>query len=424
MLNTFLKFTLLTLAIPSIALANNHNLIPISVMNKTSLSKILPSPKNLDGIVADTLIRNKINLKKDGPYFKASIQVSSQSHDPYLIVYLFEKSTFNLKTIKISLNKFNSPINVDLNYQLKKDDISHSSLNYSAQCPDIKATFVAASPLYSEFPIVQKAIDEEYDLAQKQGYVAYKITDKQAIVENYLNWLSCPNLKGFAHVGHGTAGWIMLDDDTLNADSIKQNVQLNKKTIVSFNSCEVFNDPLKSVMIDHANAQRFTGGISPLYIWGSTQTYACAWKKMLEAGESLSTALEDCKIQFDGSVPNNKSPLYIINNTQSYEANKSPLSTIYIKTNNGESIKISKNMESAEVRLADNDFLAEIYVIKDDKPLFCHGFSKEPGLKSVTYWVAISSHDKAQDECLVNKMNYDESDNYGLGGRGADYLLR
>lgn len=423
-----------TLLISGAATAAN-NLIPIKFIQTPSLSKSTLTQENALSITRQTLEQKHINLTNDGPYLKAMVKVnhSLKKEDPFIIVYLLDKKIFAYQSIKISLNQQNQPTHVEMNYQSKA--LTPPSNSTPHQCPDNSVNFITASPLYSEMSVVKNAVDEEYEQAKKSGYTPYKLIDEAASVENYQNWLACPNLKGFAHVGHGSETAIMLNDGDLDANMIKQNVKLNKKVIVAFNSCLVFNDPLKPAMTDHALAQRFSGGINSLLIQGSTQTYSCMWKAMLATGTAMSQALEDCKKSFDPSIPNTNSPIYIINSAYDYNFfDPDKNYPVYAITSKGRTFVQSKLYESLDINLDADEALTDIYIVNDEnKHVQCKGFPTTSGRHGALFSVGFKLEGKEhpttnKNECSMynaleeNGLPY--VDEYGLGGLGSDYLSR
>lgn len=358
--------------------------IPLNTVN----AKMDSADKKILKITKLALRKLKINLPPSGKYNKAKIQPIETNTNKYILIYLLDKYDLSFKTVKVVLDQNDNIQSVVNNYKLKQQDLNEQpKLSFNQQmCPDNAVRFVAASDLYNDYGNIKKAIDSEILEANKDGIKAYKLVGKDATVENYENWLSCPNLKGFSHIGHGnTSGIILLNDGVLDANTIKKDIHLNLHTLVTFDSCDVFNDPLKNVMINDAKAQKFSGGISSLMIYGSTEAYACTWKKVLE-GLSFSDSLKSCEVDNDPSVKDSRSGLYVANTSVYSKAR------LFVQTTNPKQlIDITGVGSDAVIHLSSNESISRIYY--DNLPEFmgnssCAGFSKDKGLDKMLYTVS------------------------------------
>jgi len=75
--------------------------------------------------------------------------------------------------------------------------------------------------------------------------------------------------------------------------------KLNEKTVILFNSCEVFNEPFKSAVIVNADSQKYLGGITTLQIGPSENASVCFWTNEW-AGKSMTASIAQCNKDFDG----------------------------------------------------------------------------------------------------------------------------
>ena len=124
-------------------------------------------------------------------------------------------------------------------------------------------------------PTAVDGINYSYTAAVNAGYTTVKLLGSEENTTDIDNWLSCPNLKYWGRIGHGYTGGIVLDDGYLTSsyfDSLPTGA-LNGITLY-FNSCEVFNDPLKSSILNK-DAYKFIGGICSLYIGPSEDVFMC-----------------------------------------------------------------------------------------------------------------------------------------------------
>ncbi len=71
-------------------------------------------------------------------------------------------------------------------------------------------------------------------------------------------------------------------------------IPLNK--VIYFNSCQVFNDPLKSSIIN-VGVQKFIGGITNLLIGPSEEVFKSFWKKTITEGKQLTSSLNEAQTE-------------------------------------------------------------------------------------------------------------------------------
>lgn len=225
------------------------------------------------------LVKENVNLSS-ADYNSARIKIISRHANRYnyLLVFLLSAQTYSLSVTKIDINENFHVTSVTPHYHLQKQDLPGLVVT-NAECPNPNVEFIAATPLDS-YPTAKAAIVGTSQKAQLYGYQVKTLLGDEATVANYLSYLNCPHLKGFYHIGHGDPDGIMLYDDVLSSDIIKEQLQkkLAEQVVVFFNSCEVFNNPLKDSLIQDADAQKYSGGISPLRIGPSELASRCFWE--------------------------------------------------------------------------------------------------------------------------------------------------
>ncbi len=216
-------------------------------------------------------------------------------------VYLSDKKQYKFTTTKITLDQQNHSnyqlVSIETNYRMSKSEKSNlnkANFEPNPPCLDSQADFVVASDLYTQIPSVKSALDDVAQKATEKGYHVVKLYDQGATVMNYEKYLDCPQMKGFFSIGHGSPDGILVEDGMLTSDFFDSMKHLmRKKTVVEFNSCEVFNDPLKSSVINGAQARKYVGGKTTLWIGTSEPASACFWDKALNH-KDLKKSLNQC----------------------------------------------------------------------------------------------------------------------------------
>ncbi|MHB1946806.1 MAG: hypothetical protein ACYCQI_01675 [Gammaproteobacteria bacterium] len=157
---------------------------------------------------------------------------------------------------------------------------------YTPHCPDHRVQFVIGNN-FTQHPELEEVVLKVQMLAMIKGYHPiymdinrHPLLGPHPTVHNYLDWMSCPNVKGFYNESHGNPDGIALKDDDLIYSLIDKNlVNQLKEKVVLFDSCDTFQNPLLSSMTDKSkgNSQKYIAGIVPLRFGPSEKTAACFW---------------------------------------------------------------------------------------------------------------------------------------------------
>jgi hypothetical protein len=267
--------------------------------------KLIPNGQNSTAVPADkiiNLVKKNVDLSS-ASIASATVQViyNKQNKPDHLLVYLLSAKSYSFTVTKINLNQDYRVTSIQSSYHLDKADLAQQ-IHIAAkdiQCPDETIEIVSATPV-DDYPTAFAGVKNVYEEAVAYGYKATMLLGANATVENYVNYLSCPNLKGFLNIGHGSEGGIMLDDGVLTSDEISQDLKdkLRKEVFVLFNSCEVFNNPLKSSLTEDAVAKKYSGGITALLIGPSELASQCIWNSAYQM-QKISPAVKYCNMHFD-----------------------------------------------------------------------------------------------------------------------------
>jgi hypothetical protein len=127
-----------------------------------------------------------------------------------------------------------------------------------------------------------------------------RLLEKQATRQNYLNYLSCPNLVGDFYDGDANPNLIETYDVPLTAQDISivlKGAFRNHVTHV-WVACKAFNDPMLSAMVSDAGSQKFIAGVVDLVGGYADKTGACTMEAALQ-GQPISKSFEDCRVKYD-----------------------------------------------------------------------------------------------------------------------------
>ena len=127
-------------------------------------------------------------------------------------------------------------------------------------------------------------------MANNHGYQAVMLDGNnpnayQPTVQAYLDWMSCPQVKGFHNESHGSSTRILLKDGDIGNVQIEKYLhsQLQHKMIL-FDSCLTFQRPLLDYMTkyEYADAPIYIGGNIELPFGPTEPIVRCIWRAALD----------------------------------------------------------------------------------------------------------------------------------------------
>jgi hypothetical protein len=239
------------------------------------------------------VVKERIGVSADVYKIKVRVVPGTYGKPEYLLAWVLSAKDYSMKEVRIKVDENYKALSPAEDYDgpAPGGDQKRSG----GGCPDPQVNFVAGTPV-PDIPTAAAAVQEASRAAGAKGYKTAVLSGEQATTQAYLNYLACPNLKGFYNVGHGLPSGIMLADGELSADQFT-GLNLRKSSVVVFNSCQVFNDPLKGKVIG-AQAQKYGGGITNLSIGPSEAASTCFWKAGFE-GKALTASMTECAQKHD-----------------------------------------------------------------------------------------------------------------------------
>jgi ELWxxDGT repeat protein len=245
--------------------------VPVSILNPDPFVQGMGATLDTENTHNITrIVRENISTEN---YREARVKVRyhNDGKPNTLVVYGLYVDTYFFDVTKIVVDDEYRVLSVTGNYQ---EAASPEAFEEESVCPD-NTVDILLSTCEDRYPTAVSAIEESYDLAVELGYVAVKLLGDEENTASIKKWLSCSNLKYWGRVGHGNTTGILLDDGTLmytDFNDMQSNSLENK--ILYFNSCQVFNDPLKSSILE-AGAGKIIGGICNLLIGPSEEVFKC-----------------------------------------------------------------------------------------------------------------------------------------------------
>ncbi len=217
--------------------------------------------------------------------------IRDKKQRPHLLIYLFSPKYHGFQTAKVDFNSGG----FEANYRLSDDDIAEQPRPKDLACPDTKVQFIAFAP--NNIPCEQQVTTDVATAAEAKGLKTVRLLMRNATSENFMNYMSCPNLKGIFYDGDGDPEAITTSNGVITSKDIAY-LKLHHNVTNIWVACEAFNNPMKKAAITEAESQKYAAGINDLLIGPSDEMAKCA---MIEAfdGGSMTDAFWTCYKKLD-----------------------------------------------------------------------------------------------------------------------------
>ncbi len=143
-------------------------------------------------------------------------------------------------------------------------------------------------------PTAVSAINTVSGYATNQQYSVDKKLGAQATLSAIENGITGDNFIAMGNIGHGNTTGILLYDGFL--DYTWFGAQNLSGKVFFFNSCEVYNEPMKSAMLNSGHAKTYAGGVLDLPIGTSELVFQDFWNYTLNDGASMGAALSQAAV--------------------------------------------------------------------------------------------------------------------------------
>lgn len=215
----------------------------------------------------------------------------------HAVVYLFSKKFHRFDVASVQLDQTGRVTSVAHHYHLQTADRTPTT---KAQCPDASVQFIAFAP--NDDSTEQGVTVDVANEAKAKGLKTVELLLDKATSQNYLNYMSCPNLIGNFYDGDSNPDEFVTADGSIAATDLAKTLPAAFRFKVTniWLACEAFNNPMLSTVIDGVQAQKFAAGINDLEIGPSDNTGACAMKAAID-GQPMKEAFMNCYKTLDNS---------------------------------------------------------------------------------------------------------------------------
>lgn len=278
---TVLLYSTVAVAAPDIKLLHTKNQADVSI---TKIKQLVL--KNID-----------INLYRE---VKTQVIFNQKDQADYVLVYLFSKKYHQVEISRINIDKNFQAISIVSHYNISKYDYAQQPgiKANEAICPDPSIEFIAFAP--NDIDLEQNITIDVANAAESHSLKTIRLLLKDATRENYLNYMSCPNLKGNFYDGDANPQIITTVDGMISYEDIEISLR-NKfrfKVTNIWLACQAYNDPIKTSVMDIAQSQKYAAGINNLRVGPSDEAAACTMKEGFD-GKPLKASFEACYAKLD-----------------------------------------------------------------------------------------------------------------------------
>ncbi len=283
---------LLTAGLATSAVANT----PITAFNSNTYS-LVPMNKIVQLVKANVTTDNYRAIKTQ--------VIHNKSHaSSYVLIYLFSKQYHKVDVARLNINdQYQAIGKLQHNYQLSTQDFAQQPQPVKATCPDPTVQFIAFAPNQNQLELdITEGVAK---FAEAAGLKTKRLYVKDATTENYINYLTCPKLEGNFYDGDANPQIITTNDGAVSHGIFETTLKnaFDQKVTNIWLACEAFNDPMKSAVIDSAQAQKYAAGINDLLIGPSDYAAACAMDAAI-TGDTIHHAMTRCIASLDKTQDN------------------------------------------------------------------------------------------------------------------------
>lgn len=213
------------------------------------------------------------------------------AHLRHAMLYCFETVQFGVQGDEIT--------DVQRNYEAS-ESVASSPPSYAL--PDDLQDYGGGYNVFvgtpvATIPTAVAMVNDVYNYAKAMGYTPYRVIGAGANIATYQKFLQ-DDLAAFISVGHGNTNGILLADGTLSYTWFNT---LGSKAlspqVITWNSCQVFNDPLKSSILTHG-ARTFVGGVTNLAIGPSEKVTSGFWHTSFSTDAAMATTLRNLNAKY------------------------------------------------------------------------------------------------------------------------------
>jgi hypothetical protein len=231
---------------------------------------------------------------------RAQLLRNENGQPDHIMVYLFREGYHRVRNAAIYVDESLNVRGVQMDYHLTKRDVEQQPgrPNLAVSCPAPDTQFIAFAP--NDNDLEQQVTVQVGNAAVAKGLKTVMLLKEKATRQNYLDYMSCPNLIGNFYDGDADPNEIVTNDGVISSDEISHlliGAFRNRVTNIWL-ACEAANDPMLSAMVKTSQSQKYYAGVNDLQVGPSDKAAACTMVAAI-GGASISESFASCYKQFD-----------------------------------------------------------------------------------------------------------------------------
>lgn len=226
-------------------------------------------------------------------------EVRAQIVGDHVLLYLHSRTHHRVDFASLSLGHDFAPGAVTAPYALHDDDRAQlRTLHGAPRCPDPTVEFISFAPNDDDFEV---GIAKEVAAAAKaKNLKTVELYVADATSQAYLDYMSCPKLRGNFYDGDADPTLITTYDGEISSDEIDAALRRSFRHKVTniWLACQAYNNPIRDVVRDGAESRKYAAGINDLLVGPSDRAAACAMEAGLD-GKPLTSSFKECYDRLD-----------------------------------------------------------------------------------------------------------------------------
>ena len=229
---------------------------------------------------------------------RARVILDSRGEPDHVVVFRLVQGFHKVLVSNVRLDRDSRFLSRTDSYRLQPADRLPA---VRAQCPDASVEFIAFAPNNDD--LEQQVTEEVARAAEAAGLKTVRLTHAQATRMSYLNYMTCPRLKGNFYDGDADPYLIVTADSEITSDEISTvlNGAFRRHVTNIWLACEAYNNPILTSAKTVAKSQKYAAGINDLQVGPSDRAAACAMEAAF-LGQAMTQAFDECYRKLDSSA--------------------------------------------------------------------------------------------------------------------------
>jgi hypothetical protein len=240
----------------------------------------------------------KVAATPDHNAIRAHVIYNQQGIPEKLVLLRFHKNghTFDFMAVHLDANlEFRA---IESDYRPSHSDQDATSDYATAQCPDTSVQFISISP-YDDTENPNAVFERSIAMAAAQsareaGLKTVELYREDATAQNWLNYMSCPNVVGNFYDGDSNSTGIVAHASWLSYEDFQTFLTraFRYRAINYWIACNADDEPFRRAMEVTTQSQQLAAGVTELGVGSSDYIGLCAMQLAITSGKMTSATTQ------------------------------------------------------------------------------------------------------------------------------------